>query len=229
MNPGGITPAGSAGEAFCPQCSVSFRNLWRSHKGLCSRCWQERRLALRRAQREKMWSPLTPSARANRLRSSRLRDASVRGGVPPEVITALQAGYCVYCGASAAHADHVRPLSRGGWHDPENMASACETCNISKGNRLLLEWDWVRVVHGCWRSRVVRDALLRELTGSADAGGRVLAMEPVKPVRSASVRGGSGAAQQQRGVLADYMVGGVGSTGAWGPGCRCRRCAHRRW
>lgn len=35
----------------------------------------------------------------------------------------------------AAEVDHVLPISRGGTHDPENLALAHKTCNIAKGGR----------------------------------------------------------------------------------------------
>lgn len=35
----------------------------------------------------------------------------------------------------AAEVDHVLPISRGGIHDPENLALAHKTCNIAKGGR----------------------------------------------------------------------------------------------
>ncbi len=55
----------------------------------------------------------------------------------------------------APEVDHVLPISRGGTHDPENLALAHKTCNITKGNKparwkrnppdevapLLAEWE----------------------------------------------------------------------------------------
>lgn len=38
--------------------------------------------------------------------------------------------------------DHIVPLSRGGHHKPDNLAAACKTCNLSKGNKLVHEWTW---------------------------------------------------------------------------------------
>lgn len=35
----------------------------------------------------------------------------------------------------AAEVDHVLPISRGGTHDPENLALVHKTCNIAKGNK----------------------------------------------------------------------------------------------
>lgn len=55
---------------------------------------------------------------------------------------------CVYCGsADSLECDHITPVSRGGTHDVSNLATACFTCNRSKGSKRLE--DWVR--HG-WRN-----------------------------------------------------------------------------
>ena len=48
---------------------------------------------------------------------------------------------CAYCRATPAHIaysrhiDHIVPLSRGGSHTADNLAPACQKCNISKGAR----------------------------------------------------------------------------------------------
>lgn len=51
-------------------------------------------------------------------------------------------GYqCVYCGStSRLSLDHILPLSRGGSNDPDNLATACLTCNLSKSDRTPEEW-----------------------------------------------------------------------------------------
>jgi 5-methylcytosine-specific restriction endonuclease McrA len=50
-------------------------------------------------------------------------------------------GRCAYCfSAKAKHFDHVVPLSRGGSNDIDNLVPACAFCNVSKGNRSLLEF-----------------------------------------------------------------------------------------
>jgi DNA polymerase III epsilon subunit-like protein len=49
---------------------------------------------------------------------------------------------CSYCGVrpDKLHMDHVVPLSRGGAHAIGNVLPACETCNLSKSAKLLVEW-----------------------------------------------------------------------------------------
>lgn len=72
------------------------------------------------------------------------------GHFTPSDIRALydeQEGRCAYCGISTHddyHVDHLVPLKRGGTHDPENLRISCPTCNMSKGAKLLSEWEAVR-------------------------------------------------------------------------------------
>lgn len=50
---------------------------------------------------------------------------------------------CVYCGETNEpfHIDHIVPQSRGGSDEPNNLALACATCNVSKRDRLISEWS----------------------------------------------------------------------------------------
>lgn len=62
-------------------------------------------------------------------------------------------GYtCQYCGhrgnALTLHVDHVIPLRRGGTDDPENLTTACWSCNLEKGTRTGLEYRLWRFVKG---------------------------------------------------------------------------------
>ena len=40
---------------------------------------------------------------------------------------------CRYCGAPAAHVDHIVPVVRGGASHESNLAASCATCNLEKG------------------------------------------------------------------------------------------------
>jgi 5-methylcytosine-specific restriction endonuclease McrA len=42
---------------------------------------------------------------------------------------------CIYCGSTATHVDHVTPLDKGGTDEPDNLVSACATCNLRKSNK----------------------------------------------------------------------------------------------
>jgi hypothetical protein len=82
-----------------------------------------------------------------RLRKQRQRESYNR---PPERewmvirdrIFARDGYVCQYCGATDVklHCDHVIPVSRGGTNDDENLATACETCNLRKYNKTPQEW-----------------------------------------------------------------------------------------
>lgn len=54
---------------------------------------------------------------------------------------AFYGGRCAYCGGPYEHIDHVIPLSRGGANWPANLRPACASCNTSKGDRTLREWQ----------------------------------------------------------------------------------------
>jgi 5-methylcytosine-specific restriction endonuclease McrA len=56
-------------------------------------------------------------------------------------MSALLTEPCAYCGATEnITVDHIVPLSRGGRHEPSNLAPACLSCNSSKCALLLEEW-----------------------------------------------------------------------------------------
>jgi 5-methylcytosine-specific restriction endonuclease McrA len=97
-------------------------------------------------------------------RRARKLAAEVTGPVPRSVyIEVVASGPCVYCGAAATHVDHVRPLALGGHEARYNLAPACQPCNQSKGGKLLIHWDPVRVAYGIARSATVADELELEL------------------------------------------------------------------
>lgn len=52
---------------------------------------------------------------------------------------------CVYCKrACRPTIDHLVPLARGGLHQPSNIVAACGSCNSSKCDRLITEWERAR-------------------------------------------------------------------------------------
>lgn len=61
-----------------------------------------------------------------------------------EIQLKAQKGLCWHCGellGEKYHADHLIPLSRGGSNDPRNIVISCPHCNLSKGDKLLWEWN----------------------------------------------------------------------------------------
>jgi 5-methylcytosine-specific restriction endonuclease McrA len=88
----------------------------------------------------------------------------VAGPVSAAVYTeVLASGPCVYCGAEAECVDHVRPLARDGAEAADNLAPACQSCNASKRDRLLIEWIPERVASAAARSPIVAAELARQL------------------------------------------------------------------
>lgn len=52
---------------------------------------------------------------------------------------------CAYCKRPCdPTVDHVVPLARGGRHEASNIVAACVTCNSSKCDRLITEWERAR-------------------------------------------------------------------------------------
>lgn len=51
--------------------------------------------------------------------------------------------FCAYCGESDKKLtiDHIIPLAKGGQNCIENINIACMSCNLSKGDKLLSEWE----------------------------------------------------------------------------------------
>lgn len=71
--------------------------------------------------------------------------ADIRG------LYAEQEGRCFYCGipiylelSGDVHVDHVIPISRGGSNSVDNLVCACASCNLSKKDKLVSEWEAVR-------------------------------------------------------------------------------------
>jgi 5-methylcytosine-specific restriction endonuclease McrA len=72
---------------------------------------------------------------------ARRRAAMAGGSVPKSVVRGLLKDPCAYCGSTEdIEIDHIIPLSRGGKHEPDNLAPACRSCNRSKGAKLVSEW-----------------------------------------------------------------------------------------
>jgi 5-methylcytosine-specific restriction endonuclease McrA len=70
-------------------------------------------------------------------------DLKKSGNVPLEFIRQLQTQPCAYCGnfiSGKMQIDHIVPISKGGLHTLDNLASACKPCNQSKSNKFLHEW-----------------------------------------------------------------------------------------
>ena len=76
----------------------------------------------------------------------RAREQNADGSYTSEDIQRIysqQKGRCLYClnkVSNKYHIDHIVPLSRGGTNSPDNICISCQSCNLSKGSKLLVEW-----------------------------------------------------------------------------------------
>jgi hypothetical protein len=68
------------------------------------------------------------------------RNTPVREAIPRPVqreVWRRDQGRCVQCGSrERLHFDHIVPVSRGGSSTARNIQLLCETCNLTKGNRI---------------------------------------------------------------------------------------------
>lgn len=55
-----------------------------------------------------------------------------------------QKGKCWHCGKLVGqkyHIDHLIPLSRGGSNSARNIVISCPSCNVTRRNKLTMEWN----------------------------------------------------------------------------------------
>lgn len=148
------------------------------HRALKRRARRERekrraereREKLERAQRrsERKLNANTKQREAYERRRQRIIDATTSVPVTNAQLALIRSAPCVYCGSPGAHADHIRPLYRGGHHRLENLVSACKACNSFKATLLLVELEKVRpdlVMHALLVSPLVMAAYAREKLG----------------------------------------------------------------
>lgn len=67
-------------------------------------------------------------------RSARTREGSISSNMV-RLLMLIQNEKCNYCGADLKikyHIDHIRPLSRGGKHEDDNIQLLCPQCNMDK-------------------------------------------------------------------------------------------------
>jgi 5-methylcytosine-specific restriction endonuclease McrA len=98
------------------------------------------------------WRAANPErAQASARAAKRKRSAAKRrtsGALAPRVTPSNTAerfllfnNLCAYCGSDGPfHLDHVDPLARGGLHTPDNLAPACQRCNLSKSSKPVEAW-----------------------------------------------------------------------------------------
>lgn len=101
-------------------------------------------------ERTRRWNKKNPDKVRAYTLNGVARRRNAEGKYTPADIVQLykdQGGHCAYCGIGLCgeyHVDHMVPLTKGGSNWPDNLALACPTCNMSKNNHLLHEWEAVR-------------------------------------------------------------------------------------
>lgn len=102
------------------------------------RRWDQRN-ADRRRQQSKEWRERNP----DKIRAAMSRRRARLRSAPSVQFTAEQLdqrmsmfGFrCWMCDGPFEHVDHVKPISRGGWHCLANLRPSCARCNRSKAGR----------------------------------------------------------------------------------------------
>lgn len=75
----------------------------------------------------------------------RISRSSARNPIPlaiKSLALSREGQRCAYCGDEEGpfHFDHLYPVARGGTDEAHNIVVACQTCNLSKGDKTILEW-----------------------------------------------------------------------------------------
>lgn len=86
---------------------------------------------------------LNPDVMRNYQSLRRAQMAKLQINVTRETIAARIEVYghnCAYCGKPYEHLDHVKAVSRNGFHSPSNLRPSCKTCNLRKGKMSIKDW-----------------------------------------------------------------------------------------
>lgn len=142
------------------QCMVCRRESQRIH-GLLNREAKNAKAALYRANNKAVIAARKSQAQKNnpeyfayyvhKRRANRIAGGTWK--ITAKEIRLLLSKPCFYCQKYNARMtmDHVVPISKGGRHSIGNLISACNSCNASKGNKLMIEYL-------IYRKRVAHDA-----------------------------------------------------------------------
>ena len=100
----------------------------------------ERRLEIERASRERRKEKQRPGRNARqRVRNKILLEKKFL--ILPKELEKLYREPCFKCGSKQNQSiDHIIPLSKGGNHSVGNLMTLCLRCNMSKRDKLFIEW-----------------------------------------------------------------------------------------
>lgn len=136
-----------------PDKKKQYNSKWKTSnrpKHLASRRRRYQLQAEQRRAEAKAWRAANPEKVRIQWKVRQARERCAEGNHIPDDIRALyqlQNGHCAYCGITLHHkyhVDHIMPLSRGGSNNPDNLALACRSCNLSKKDKTVIEWLKVR-------------------------------------------------------------------------------------
>lgn len=148
---------------MCSKCYDKWRYAQNPEKRKQpARRWYSRNkvVAVKRASK---WGSSNPDRRAQIMRTyrrknkpkfanwSHLRRCQKDSGVDcqEKILLLLKERFCRWCcrklNLRNFSVDHIFPLSKGGLHVPSNLGAACRSCNSSKSNKMLTQWQWTPV------------------------------------------------------------------------------------
>lgn len=146
----------------CKECQRKSARDWKRRNKERMREYNARQRAEHPERSKRWWASLTGEKRQRYLKDKRRRANTPKGrlyslnrfhqrrslikkgDVTPKWIKQLRQTqtHCAYCGCKftadlRSTIDHVIPISKGGTHTKDNIVLACQSCNSSKGNRIL--------------------------------------------------------------------------------------------
>ncbi len=127
---------------------IAYNTAWNKTNGEKRRAivkrwyWKHRDEILEKA---KSWLSRTGKGREyNRINNSNRRAGDQAKDCRAKIKLLQTARFCHWCCTKLDRInltiDHVIPLSRGGEHCPDNLVACCDTCNKSKGAKLVEDW-----------------------------------------------------------------------------------------
>lgn len=139
---------------FCKRQSQKQSRLKRKTQSLCvicsapcmGSCGYIRKYCSKTCKHKGMFGGKPPLEERTRKAQRNFRERNVPGLTRHEINTLRlqwisQNQGCSYCGKLCETVDHIVPLNRGGDNQRDNLTPACRSCNSSKGDRLLSEWE----------------------------------------------------------------------------------------
>lgn len=153
-------------DKICSRCKSPFRTF--VNNDLCQKCKNADKSIHKlcvscgkkfKGRRSKCYSCAVPYTRTCKTCNKNINGERVFCGEcrTRKIIKILEEdSICVYCENKADSIDHVLARTRGGTDDESNLVPACFSCNASKSNKLLSEWDIGKVVHAIRYSEKVK-------------------------------------------------------------------------